>query len=713
MTKLDSQTQSGHGSAPVRLALLCALHLQAVACVAGEMRQDLRDLSRPFRVSPRSPIFMVQISNGAFRPIRPALWETMYPESIKPNLIVEICTTNNLDTKLRTATEKRIPIAFRVRSVWPIERYRPMKLELIEATLRKYPIVRALAMSELMNAHFTAEERDYLIAVLDLCRRYDRLFIWTECFGGSFPWMQVGSDAKLSEAIRANKDRVVLINEVVNGTLQVPSFSTLLGLYLAGHIDHWGMNPQFYYWLGSGFRAIDEARGYRRGAREHMPPNVYAQIMMLGAMAGGTGFYFGGERAPHIFDERLQPTETWHCALPYVEALIGGPIIPTRDEVQATVKAVIQADPRELFAVSDVRAKSGKRSLVLRGGLRGGGWGGESWIPVEKGKGYIYSGWLYAAVKGTKTTPVAQVNFYDRNKSSGWPHLGSKKLEIVDCPANAWQRFERAFTPPADATDVNVSVKLVSKGETVEYLFDDLSVRDAKGNELAVNGSFEALDPASGEPVGWSIEFHKHNAFAADFGAAGRFLGTIYDLHGLGDLFVETGCWGYVPLMPALWRSEGSPLRSRFIPLKPWDESRVNRALARIESDGCEGMRAQYPGRLWLASSKENSSGSQKGFGPVGPYCVEAELRSSSQVLAVEHGDGRVHLLVSGRKETTTSVRVTGSRPFAVRHGARVLPARADGVRFSVRLAVDHRAEITQKLVLWDGPSAGTAERPR
>lgn len=666
---------------------------------AGIAASDLRNLDEPFVISPDEPFYMALVSEDCYRPLHPEIWD-IYPESLKKRMCVELCNKASIEQKLELLTSKNIPVIYRVRSVWPVEQTPPMEPEFIETILQNFPVVRGLALSELMNARFTQEEREYVLTILSLCEKYNKIFLWTEASGGALPFMEIGSDSELREALARNSDRVVLINEAVDGTLQPLSLSVLLGLDQSGVIRNWGMNPQFYYWRNSGFMKLGQQVGPRQGIREDMPPAVYSQLMMVAAMNGGTSFFFGAEKAPHYLDENFKPTEAWHATLPFIEELLKGGVIPSREEVADTINLAVQGGMSEIAQVSTNAAHTGLRSLVISAALRHTAWYQESWTPIKKDGSYVLEGWLKAGLAIDGMRPQVEVIYFNRN-TKDWPFVG-KELKELTSPRD-WTRFEMPLNPPGEATDFVVAVSVEGSGGTVgAYYFDDIAVQDSAGDNLIDTGSFEEIYEASGHPVGWAVGFKKSEAHTADFGYPGKFLSKVFDLYGHGDMFLETGRWGPVPILPESWSPVSTEtLASKYVSLDLWNEEQVTAKLSTVVYDGCEGMRAQYPGRVWLSSSLENVPGVQKAFGTAGAYKVTAWLNSESHLLAVDRPESlSMNLLVSGRAENITKVLVEGPEPFTADDCCWTYVAKPSGSGYSLLLEIDHKKLITHQVVI-------------
>lgn len=663
-------------------------------------RSDLRNLDEPFTVSAQEPFFMALISDDVYRPLQMDMWNDLYPEELQTRTCIEIGTKVDLENKLSQAADANVPVMFRVRSVWPVEIYEPMAMEYIEDILARYPIIRGVVISELMNARFTKEERDYVIDLLALCKKYDKMLMWTESAGGAVPFMQVGEDAQLFDAVSENADRVMLMDEGVDGTLQVVNFSLLMGLHQSGVTGHWGINPQLFYWANSGYSDLNVQLPARAGSRETMPASVYSKLMMASAMMGGSAFAFCGEATSHYFDENFEATPVWQATLPFIEELLSGKVIPTKDEVAQNIHLVIQGRPEELVWVSTSKSHTGSRSVAMRGELDNTGWCQESWTPVSSVSNYTLSCWRRIDAVADGTTLYIEAAYYKR-EAGDWPYLSKQSFNINTQTLGSWQQFSTTLTIPTNATDISISVDLT--GDTDDagaYYVDDVVLTDGVSANLILNGGFESMDSTANEPIGWAVSFDKNTAENADFGLTGEFLSRAYSLHGIGDMFIETGRRGLVPIMPSGWTPSGT-LASNLVSLSPWNESAVQSAISDVPDDGCEGMRLQYPGRLWLASSLENVSGVQVLCGDVGAYTITASLTSESHLLAVEHHSGRTHLIVSGREGDSSLISIGADAPFSLDYSGQIYPASSSGSGYDLLLDVDHdEGAITHKLII-------------
>ena len=647
------------------------------------------------------PLFKIQISNGCWRNISLDFWKQI-PEIIRKRTYIELCDKTESESRLKIAAENNIPVVFRVRSVFPLEHRPVMQRRDIEDVLKRYPNIRGIAASELMNARFTHEERDYVIMLMEIAAKHGILFIWSESMGGSLPFIEVGADKKLIAAIEKYKDNVLLVMEAVNGVMQIMQYSTLLGLHQSGIISQWGINPQLFYWYGSGFIKLGEHKGYRHGKREAMPASVHSQLFMYAIMSGAKAVFMGGERVPHYLDAKLQPTSIWYASLPFMEELAKGGVIPSREEVAKNIKIAIKVDHPDMVYVTRKAVKDGHYSIRVGEGFLNTICCTENSIPVKEGKTYTVSGWVYQNKANKKSFPAVHIGFMDYSRRGQWPYVGNETFKLKIRKPKTWQYFKYTVQTPSQAgkkknvTHLFVYVN-VSDNRKTEYFFDALSLKDENGKELLENGSFEKIDKYSGRPINWAMSFKKHNTFTKHFGNAGRFYNLAYNLHGLGDLFQESEKYGLIPLMPHCWNAKSGPLADKFVSITPWRKEKIKSFLAvRKRKGASDGVLLAYPGRLWMTSSLENAPGLQTVTGSTGKFKVTGVLPSSSHVLFVERGKGAI-IIVSGRIGQSTAITVSAAGPFKLNGKAAV----KDGKVYTVKLEVKHSNDkITQKFIV-------------
>jgi len=101
----------------------------------------------------------------------------------------------------------------------------------------------------------------------------------------------------------------------------------------------------------------------------------------------------------------------------------------------------------------------------------------------EPGKKYLISAWAYQSGASTTTTSYTKPQIYlDFNLSSGnlstiGPIFPDANSRIID----QWQKIEREFLIPADATDINIRLQCASSGSGDCY-FDDIRVYPYDGS---------------------------------------------------------------------------------------------------------------------------------------------------------------------------------------------------------------------------------------
>jgi hypothetical protein len=126
--------------------------------------------------------------------------------------------------------------------------------------------------------------------------------------------------------------------------------ASVMGLWLAQAVEHWGVEAQSWYWYASGRTRLntpDERfdRPYREGALELFPQPMWGQMLLLGASAGASVYSIEPTRgvvwragAPN----QLAPAWTDVIA-PFFQCL-SRVAIPTRAEVRRQIRVAYHAD---------------------------------------------------------------------------------------------------------------------------------------------------------------------------------------------------------------------------------------------------------------------------------------------------------------------------------------------------------------------------------
>ena len=114
--------------------------------------------------------------------------------------------------------------------------------------------------------------------------------------------------------------------------------SAVLGLWLSDVVDFFGMEPQSWFWEGSGFQKPGRY-GPLHETTKDVPPRFYRPMILINAMTGGTVFSFEpywdlwNEVNGHIGRDVIYPT---------LQEIIRNRLIPSKSQVQEQSRVAYQ-----------------------------------------------------------------------------------------------------------------------------------------------------------------------------------------------------------------------------------------------------------------------------------------------------------------------------------------------------------------------------------
>jgi len=279
-------------------------------------------------------------------------WLHHYPGELKPYTTIQI-EERVLDydermTRFRQilniVSEQEIPIVLQIAD--PDNRY-TMPLSYVEQLLRDYPVIKGLNLAELDLEHYSdfgAElkyklkpETAHLIDAIKLAAKYGR---FTSMQIQKLRWPHVLADEvqkPLLDTMREYHEYVFPQNECIE-----PFFlsrqTAVLGLWLSDIVDHFGMEPQSWFWEGAGFQAPGRF-GPLHESTLNVPPRFYRPMILINAMTGGTVYSFEpywdlwNEVNGHIGRDVIYPT---------LQEIIKNRLIPSKEEVQVKTRVAFQ-----------------------------------------------------------------------------------------------------------------------------------------------------------------------------------------------------------------------------------------------------------------------------------------------------------------------------------------------------------------------------------
>lgn len=301
------------------------------AFLAAGSAKAVTPLSDP--ISPERPLFIFP-APGADAPDSLAhadrilsAWQAL-PETLRPYSVfqLESPVTNQafwpdrFRDVLRELQFSSVPVIVNIANADPQSIY---ALAELRPLFEEFTTIRGVHVEGLtFSDYHTFGEMDpigappnvrWLIGAIELASEFGRL-IAIEL--DELHWPRLMSNAwckPLYDTIRANKANVVALN-AQRGPHNIARSSSLIGLWLEGAVDQWGLACSSDWYRDAGF----VAPGIFGIAPEdtRAPPSLYRAMILNGAMTGATAYRFDRQEdlwfgaRPHYWTEAILPTLT-------------------------------------------------------------------------------------------------------------------------------------------------------------------------------------------------------------------------------------------------------------------------------------------------------------------------------------------------------------------------------------------------------------------
>lgn len=157
-------------------------------------------------------------------------------------------------------------------------------------------------------------------------------------------WLRIMSNAwcrPLYDTIRAHRPSVVALN-LQRGPHNITRSSALMGLWLEGAVDQWGLSASSQWYDATGFLQPGEFGPSNSDAAAPMPPAFYRAMLLNGALTGASVYrfpsmdhlWFGAAR--HYWDEAIEPT---------IQELLDKGYIARKDLVASKARIAYRMNP--------------------------------------------------------------------------------------------------------------------------------------------------------------------------------------------------------------------------------------------------------------------------------------------------------------------------------------------------------------------------------
>lgn len=326
---------------------VCLVSIAATAYAAPPLTTE---------ISPDHPLFIFQAPGDTEQDASAQVgaiveaWDAL-PDSIRPLAVLKIRAAdgdaatryNRLRAVLAAVQANAIPVVIQVADADP---GRMFPVGMIEELLREFNAIKGVHVAGLRfnqyhtfgetDSHGTPPEVRWLEDVIRAAGDYGR-FAAIEL--AELDWPRIMSNAwcrTLYDTIYTYRAYVIPVG-AVRGDHNLTRNAALLGLWLEGAVDQWGLAPSSNWYT--------DARFIRPGlfgvseANAAMPPALYRAMILNGVMTGVTTYLFNNEAdlwagaRRHYWDQSIYPTLT---------EIVDGGFIARPDFVKRKVKVAYQ-----------------------------------------------------------------------------------------------------------------------------------------------------------------------------------------------------------------------------------------------------------------------------------------------------------------------------------------------------------------------------------
>lgn len=182
--------------------------------------------------------------------------------------------------------------------------------------------------------------RCYAERIIRLSAGYGRLALWADGHWGRYLWLEAAADEELRAAMRTHRGVFFPVWKMNCGLTPYSIHGTLLGLWLDGTVDAWGVEPESWYWFEAGFRGRGEQAWFKEGDPQRMPASFAGQMLLLGMGSGA---------AVYVLEP---PSLIWECpgvlaaswtrhVWPLLERILRPGVLPAREQVWLSLDRVL------------------------------------------------------------------------------------------------------------------------------------------------------------------------------------------------------------------------------------------------------------------------------------------------------------------------------------------------------------------------------------
>jgi len=643
---------------------------------------------RELEISPLHPLIMLPTkwytadhftrppnSNEGERLLR--TWRDI-PDDLKPYIMM---MGESAKSTCQIAEMNGIPIFLSLRGggYWPSTRQSMSLLELEELYFKKYSCVKGVTVSEFGWGSFSFEKRKYIIATLKLCATYGKILHFLGGSDKSQIWLDMMHDPELYKALCKYKKYFVPSWETNNPLQSHEDIGGIMGLWLSGAADNWGINPQTWYWAEAGYAAeLDKVYGVRGGRTDDMPSPVYGQLIMQGVMAGATVIMIGGERPPDIWNsDGTISHHGVHTILPLLRMILSEQLIPQKAEVLNKIKAAIQADNFPWIIWDDQIFHTGQHSLsIIPGAPNAYIIGDDNGVfRIQNDKEYEMTAWLKSRDVTGKVYPAILWKIKGADGQIGWHSLSGvdgchshSLAKGVITGTTDWQEFKIRARPP-EMADYAIPI-IITEGKYEGTVWcDDVNFHVVGEEKSLPIGNFEVDSQGRNFPDGWN--YLAGNACSPDKKiGGGKSISTIYtDTYGRRnsrDFIPRSGRYYFIPIISQLAGKDAQSLFSNIVYPDQFEDPETVRVFFNklYPDDHNEGFVVNFRDEiLYATGSYVNSARIEHVKAGFGGCVFEGDFKSQDYIVAKKTKSGIV-VLWDGRPEWSSQIEIFSDIPI-------------------------------------------------
>ncbi|MDG6899417.1 MAG: hypothetical protein JRN44_01905 [Nitrososphaerota archaeon] len=474
---------------------------------------NLRGLTT--EVSREHPLFILGGSGPADTDPESAykLWK-LIPDELKEYSVypVEHFSVETMERWAKFADKNDFPLLWQVRTwvpVWHRMWNNGMQgpgvgVDKVERLLSEHDSIKGVQICELNCFGLSTEERLYVSDLLKACARQGRYLSWREGNDGCNIWVDAFLEKWFSDDVEAYGRYLFPQWEMNIPRNMYLCHDSVFGLWMAGFVENWGLEPQSFYWLDCGFTDLNKPgennnKGWREGDRSKFPRTMWGQMILLGMNSGATVYNFEPRQDVLFTDEGAYPPAAHEVLFPLLEDIVRERLIPSKEEVAEKVKVAYVADfeDRREGETSDIdyyRGFAPDNDLFGRHGRR------------LSGSGSIYKG-TYGLAHEYKMIPDTGRYYWIPVLPKYTRMEVMNRFERVICPNQFWgehdvRRFfdtiyPRSYEGDAYVTQVGKKVFLTNSNENIDVIqrfsvtVEGVEIRGELGPNSYVIGTFE------------------------------------------------------------------------------------------------------------------------------------------------------------------------------------------------------------------------------